>query len=48
MKIYLATWLQEISQKEALDKAKKSERLLSYHFITETKIQTIDKYLEIK
>ena len=31
MRIYLATWLEEISQKNALDKTGKRERLLSYY-----------------
>jgi len=35
MKVYLATWIQEVSQQEALQKKEKAERLLSYYFILE-------------
>jgi hypothetical protein len=34
--IYLATWLQEDSQGEALNNTKKKERLLSYYLIKES------------
>lgn len=33
MKIYMATWIMEVAQKEALDKKEKPERLMSYYFI---------------
>lgn len=33
----MATWLQEISQKEALNKINKRERLLSFYLIKESK-----------
>lgn len=37
MKIYLATWLEEINQAESLSKQKKKERLLSFFFFLKRK-----------
>ena len=46
MKIYIATWLAEISQKESLDKVGKAERLLSYYHITATPAKlTFEEYI---
>ena len=45
MKIYLATWLQEDSQKEALDKIGKQERLLSYYLVEQSE-KSIVEYME--
>ena len=48
MKIYLATWLLETSQGDALTKKGGDHRLLSYHFITDQKVTdpTFRKYCE--
>jgi len=45
MKIYMATWLQEINQKESLDSCKKLERLLSYYLIIDSK-KSFKEYYE--
>jgi len=50
MKVYLATWIQEVSQQEALQKKEKAERLLSYYFILEADRSLIEycKGLELE
>jgi len=50
MKIILATWLEEKSQEEALNKLKAYNRLLSYYFLSkrENINQEIKKYVTKK
>lgn len=45
MKIFLATWLQEISQKHSLDLCDKRERLLSFYLIKIEPKNTLEEYL---
>lgn len=45
MKVYLATWLFEVSQGQALTKKKKKERLLSY-FHTKEKAELLPHYIK--
>lgn len=45
MVIYCATWLQEESQRQALDQMGKRERLLSYHFIKDQNKITLKEYV---
>lgn len=45
MKIYCATWLQEISQQQALEAMNKKERLLSYYFIITQNKSTLERYV---
>lgn len=45
MKIYMATWLQEISQKQSLDYCNKRERLLSYYLISIEPKTTLQEYM---
>ena len=45
MKIYLATWLLEVSQGQSLTKAKSKHRLLSY-FHTREKEEDLDEYVK--
>ena len=48
MKIYLATWLEEISQEIALSKKEARNRLLSYFFISkrENGSEDFKQYIE--
>ncbi|OQA94888.1 MAG: hypothetical protein BWY23_02635 [Spirochaetes bacterium ADurb.Bin218] len=45
MKIYLATWIDEVAQDKSLSLCKKRERLLSYHFIKNAK-NTLKEYIK--
>lgn len=47
MKIYLATWIMEKSQKESLDIQDNENRLMSYHFIS-TSNENLKDYMEDK
>lgn len=42
MKIYLATWLTDITLGKSLTKNNGNRRLLSYHFLLDQKIKTKD------